>query len=202
MIDNDDFGLKNPSFIYVKKNALTSFECKKYIEYFENNSNKHESGKSYSEKIIEEECLKKSTDLTIDLRTNESKEFLSVLKILGSCVEDYKKLFPLGLKHIENWQIYPKFNIQKYKPNEGFFSWHSENFSSFVPFSGRMLVWMIYLNTLENGGTEFENHGKLEAEEGNLVLWPPYWTHTHRGIISKNETKYIITGWYSYQNSI
>ena len=33
--------------------------------------------------------------------------------------------------------------------------------------------------------------------EGKTILFPSFWTHTHKGNITK-ETKYIITGWYTY----
>ena len=38
----------------------------------------------------------------------------------------------------------------------------------------------------------------MDAGEGRLVIWPAYWTHFHRGIISETETKYIATGWYTF----
>ena len=36
------------------------------------------------------------------------------------------------------------------------------------------------------------------AVEGRCVIWPAFFTHTHRGIVSKTETKYIATGWFQY----
>jgi hypothetical protein len=61
-----------------------------------------------------------------------------------------------------------------------------------------MLVFMVYLNDLDDGGTEFmyQNHTE-KAETGKLLIWPTDWTHYHRGQISNTKTKYIITGWYS-----
>ena len=67
----------------------------------------------------------------------------------------------------------------------------------------RVMVWMIYLNTVtQDGGTYFTNYDKkINAVQGRLVIWPAYWTHTHRGIISEKETKYIATGWFDTQAS-
>ena len=63
----------------------------------------------------------------------------------------------------------------------------------------RHLVFMTYLNDVPDGGTEWYYQDlKLPAEKGLTILWPADWTHTHRGIISMSTTKYIITGWYSY----
>jgi hypothetical protein len=58
---------------------------------------------------------------------------------------------------------------------------------------------MYYLNTVkEGGGTYFSNFDlTINAVEGRLVLWPPYWTHMHKGVVSKTFEKYIATGWFS-----
>ena len=35
----------------------------------------------------------------------------------------------------------------------------------------------------------------IKAKEGKLVIWPSDFTHPHRGIVSLDEEKYIVTGW-------
>jgi hypothetical protein len=59
---------------------------------------------------------------------------------------------------------------------------------------------MTYLNTVtDNGGTEFLNQQLIiNAEKGKTVIWPADWTHTHRGVVSATQDKYIITGWFNY----
>ena len=57
---------------------------------------------------------------------------------------------------------------------------------------------MTYLTNTPNGGTEFLYQNiKTECVKGITLLWPAYWTHTHRGIISKTHGKEILTGWFS-----
>jgi hypothetical protein len=57
---------------------------------------------------------------------------------------------------------------------------------------------MIYLNDVEDGGTEFMKQKHTEkAEAGKLIIWPADWTHAHRGEVSTTKTKYILTGWFS-----
>ena len=41
---------------------------------------------------------------------------------------------------------------------------------------------------------------EIKAEKGLTVFWPTEWTHTHVGVVSPTETKYIITGWYNYND--
>ena len=40
----------------------------------------------------------------------------------------------------------------------------------------------------------YQNY-KTEAVKGLSVLWPSDFTHTHRGIITNEYEKYIVTGW-------
>jgi hypothetical protein len=92
------------------------------------------------------------------------------------------------------------YNLQYYEPNQGFKEWHYENTGSLNSFH-RHLVFMTYLNDVENGGTEFQDYPNIQdhAEQGLTLIWPAGWTHTHRGIISNKSEKYILTGWYSFE---
>ena len=66
--------------------------------------------------------------------------------------------------------------------------------------ANRILAWMFYLNTVtDGGGTYWDNYDlTMNAVKGRLVIWPAYFTHFHKGIVSKTETKYIATGWFQY----
>ena len=39
---------------------------------------------------------------------------------------------------------------------------------------------------------------KIKAVKGKTVIWPTDFTHTHRGIVSPTEHKYIATGWFNF----
>lgn len=86
--------------------------------------------------------------------------------------------------------------IQKYNKNNYFRVLHSE--TSGLKDNDRTLVFMTYLNDIKDGGgTEWPYQNfQSSAEQGLTLLWPANWTHPHRGIVSKTEEKYIITGWY------
>jgi len=57
---------------------------------------------------------------------------------------------------------------------------------------------MIYL-TEHNCGTEFFNGDYIKSEIGRLVIFPSYFTHTHRGQkCPNNKTRYIITGYVNF----
>jgi len=88
------------------------------------------------------------------------------------------------------------FNLQKYYPEHHYSVWHCEN-NGQPAFKNRVLAFMTYLNDVEDGGeTEFMYQNmKVTPKKGKTLMWPAYFTHTHRGLPSKTETKYIVTGW-------
>ena len=59
---------------------------------------------------------------------------------------------------------------------------------------------MTYLNDVNDGGeTEYYYQKvKIKPVKGLTLIVPVDWTFTHRGIVSLTETKYIVTGWFSY----
>ncbi len=94
--------------------------------------------------------------------------------------------------------VNPIFNLQRYAPGEGFYDWHCDwntSEEATEPIR-RVLAWILYLNTVPEGGTEFhwqEHH--VEAVKGRLVIFPAGLSHLHRGRISHEHTKTIATGW-------
>jgi hypothetical protein len=99
------------------------------------------------------------------------------------------------------WVVVQTPQIQKYKPNGGFFNWHFErNTGTSKMISSRHLVFMTYLNDVTDGGeTEFQLQNlKVQPRKGLTLIWPADWTHTHRGITSPTQEKYIVTGWFNY----
>ena len=94
--------------------------------------------------------------------------------------------------------VNPIFNLQRYAPGEGFRSWHCDwttTGEATEPIR-RVLAWILYANTLPEGGTEFhwqEHHE--EAERGKLLIFPAGLSHIHRGRVSHSHSKTIATGW-------
>ena len=117
---------------------------------------------------------------------------IELQKCLNTYIEKYQTC---------NWyspfSLIESINIQHYKPGSSYAAWHSERT---MPKSDRHLAFMTYLNDVtDEGGTEFY-HQKLitKPKKGLTLIWPADWTHTHRGIKSPTQHKYITTGWLSY----
>ncbi len=99
-------------------------------------------------------------------------------------------------------------NIQKYEKNEGgYFYWHSEVYphpkDQYDDSLHRTLLWMFYLNDVEEGGeTDFYfQNASVKPKRGSLVIAPAGFTHTHRGNKPVSDDKYIFTSWVMYQRS-
>jgi len=85
--------------------------------------------------------------------------------------------------------------IQKTPIGGGFHNFHAEQ-NGPVNQSRRLVVYMTYLNDVEEGGeTEFLNQSmRIEAKAGTTVLFPVCYNYLHRGNPPISNEKYIITG--------
>jgi len=140
-----------------------------------------------------------ATYVTANLyKTSDLKNYANYL---NEIMERYKqKYFYSNI--VSEYRIREAVNVQHYKPNGGYKVWHCENNGKDNALY-RHLVFMTYLNDLDEGGTEFLYQGlKLPAKKGLTLIWPSAWTHTHKGVISKTQEKYIITGWFSFEGVV
>jgi prolyl 4-hydroxylase len=172
--------------------------CDEIINYHKNSNKKHKGSilDIDSGKIQENPNIKISTDVDFDKTSDIAKKYFNELqKVINKYIEQYKYCNEYGA-----WDIVEGVNIQHYKPNEGYFSFHTERISNKSPVNNRHLVFMTYLNDVDDGGeTEFYYQEiKTKPKKGLTVIFPADWTHTHRGITSPIQEKYIITGWLSY----
>ena len=151
------------------------------------------------EKTLDPE-FKNSTDFWIPAGTTPAPWLTEYVDQLTECTKEYVKEFPYSVEY-GRWTICEGMRIQWYKPGESFCGWHTERIDASFPNATRHLVFMTYLNDVEDGGeTEFFHQNlKTKAVKGKTVIWPADWTYTHRGVVSPTQHKYIITGWYNYQ---
>ena len=190
-------------FIYRRENALSDSLCRSFIETFETDTENQTRGSvNIRGDVIKDYPGKQSTDISFipnDLERPRWKYLLTeLISVLESCKSDYEQQFYRGMEMLDPWEIHHIFNMQRYLPGEGYSDYHCERAGKSA--SHRMGVWMVYLNDIhDKGWTEFYYQQHYEkAEAGKLVIWPSDWTHLHRGIISHTETKYILTGWFSW----
>jgi hypothetical protein len=187
---------KNNNFVdgfYMKDNTI----CDSLINFFEESSEK-KPGVFGSQ--VANHKVKKSIDLGI-YKDNVDIRVKSYMDALSFLIQDYISKYTF-LDYQNKWCLFPKFNIQKYDPSGGYFNWHFERDAFDNCF--RNVVFMTYLNDVTEGGeTEWlYQNMKIKPEKGLTVFWPTDFTHTHRGIVSNTQTKYIATGWYHYSPDV
>ena len=163
--------------------------CDALIEYHKHNLEYKNIGKS-----IGANEMKKSTDVTV-FPASQNPFVLMYKKLLFGYVKEYNASYDNPLAELT---IADGFNIQHYKPGEGYLNWHSERSVHLT--HQRALTFMTYLNDVEDGGgTEFKYQGlRHNAKKGKTLIWPSDFTHTHRGQKSETQEKYITTGWFNH----
>jgi hypothetical protein len=172
--------------------------CDDLIDYSLIAKDRHEGVTNYANQRTVRKASKESYDCCLNYNESLYNKHLNWLR---QCLAEYTKLYP-EIKYTNTiWSDYEPTNIQHYPKGGGFKIWHCERASGVYPISNRYLVFMTYLNTVEDGGgTEFKYQNLItKAEKGLTLIWPSEWMHSHRGIVSPTEEKWIVTGWISLQ---
>jgi hypothetical protein len=97
-------------------------------------------------------------------------------------------------------------NLQHYnKGSGGYHHWHSEHYPHPTDPEQRslrrVLLWLLYLNDVEQGGTTdfYFQQTAVKPTEGSLILAPCGFTHTHRGAVPESNDKYVLASWVLYR---
>ena len=186
--------LKEGSFIFEFNDSLSKDKCDEIIKRFENSSDQHYQGR-IGQNFKEDTSIKKSTDMVISGK-DEWKDidellFTSLAKALSRVKKQFE-FFNGPFKDVG-------YAVQRTKPGE-YYHWHVDSGSHQL--SDRQLVAIWYLNDIEGPGgeTEFLNQAiKIKPETGKLILFPPFWTHEHRGVKLQKSVKYIATTWVVFK---
>ena len=182
--------------MFIEQYYINKKVCDDLVNFFKNSPNKnpglvYKEGKHY----VNKKC-KNSIDLSFYPEKSRELEFVNYWKELSFCIKKYLKKWKEA-NEVDTFSIIEPVNIQYYPPGGGYPVYHFERGN--VNTIRRHLVFMTYLNNVDDGGeTEWKYQKlKIKPKKGLTVIWPVDWTFTHRGIISKTQDKYIITGWYT-----
>ena len=89
------------------------------------------------------------------------------------------------------WEL-NQFRFKHFPPKQSFNGWHSEHTFDY-PY--RIACILVYL-TDHNCGTEFYNGEVIKSVAGRVVMFPTFWTHTHRGqVCPENKSRYILSSY-------
>ena len=207
--------------IEIYENVVSDKLCQFFIDYFEEQD---EIGNTF-EGMLSNKKVKKETKNSKDCQISlypylgDPKlihELDNLILTFNECsIKYHNKYFMYGAKKkmLEDWYLdsydedflfqsysYPIIKIGKYTPPDGGFhafheDWSGSNWD-------RHIVSMLYLNdNFEGGETEFLHQGiKVKPKKGNMLFFPPYYTHVHKGNKPIGNPKYIITLWYKFKS--
>ena len=178
------------SFIYEIEHALTSDICQEIIRRFEANPAQQYAGR-IGQVAQHDVSIKRSTDLAVSGNPQWSDVDQILMRSTGLAVRLVREKFPYFNGRFKDMG----YNVQRTDAGE-FYHWHVDGGSH--EFSQRQLVVIWYLNDVPGPGGETEflfQDVKIKPQEGKMLLFPPFWTHEHRGAMFLAGVKYIATTW-------
>ena len=178
--------MKRISDIGLWEGAVPQEVCQNMIDFFDDSNPKPRDERAVKDEYIflYDEMLRKQ-----------------VAPFLRDCGDEY-----FGFYGHDTWrkQCAPiTMKIQKAKAGEGYVGIHWEQGAGQLN-ANRFAAWMIYLNTVDRGGhTVFplQSRKRFKPTQGDLLIWPAAYTHPHHSFPDLGESKYILTGWFSYKDT-
>jgi hypothetical protein len=182
--------VKPHSFIFEKPDSLPKAFCEDVISRFEKDEDGQYKGR-IGQLANEDDSIKKSTDLVVSGKEHWKDVDKALFQSLGRAVIEFRESYPFFKGPFKDMG----YGVQRTDPGEHY-HWHIDGGSH--DFSHRQLVAIWYLNDVAGPGGETEflfQDVKIKPELGKLILFPPFWTHEHRGVTLASGVKYIATTW-------
>ncbi len=182
--------VKPNSFIFEKPASIPAHACEDMISRFEQYKDDQYPGR-IGQQAQEDKSIKKSTDLVVSGKAHWKDVDRGLFSSLGVAIKEFRETYPYFKGPFKDMG----YAIQRTELSEHY-HWHIDGGSH--EFSQRQLVAVWYLNDVAGPGGETEflfQDVKIKPEQGKLLLFPPFWTHEHRGVTLEQGIKYIATTW-------
>ena len=186
--------IKENTFIFEKKNALSAEQCKYMVQKFEAHKEDQYQGR-IGQMAMQDNSIKKSTDLVVSGKAHFKDIDSALFNSLKSALLEFREAYPYFKGPFKDMG----YAIQRTNPGEHY-HWHIDGGSH--DFSQRQLVAVWYLNDVPGPGGETEflfQETKVKPQQGKLIFFPPFWTHEHRGVTLEKGVKYIATTWIVFR---
>lgn len=176
-------------FLMTYADALSRDVCEPIVERFENDARQRPSRTA----TTDTPKVRTGTQLEIP----KFPEWRDVVELVDATIRrhlpDYVEKFP-GVRHLAHPDSFTitKALIERIEPGQGY-GYHID--AGPPGTEDRFLSTIIYLRDVAEGGfTEFPfQERQIPPQAGTLVMFPPFWTHIHRGVPPISNTKYNIT---------
>jgi hypothetical protein len=187
--------------------AATQQYCEDLIKWFEFNNREGSGGRKNTVSRQEDEGGVSKTEKDSEIYWLGSHNIMlprdyillaEFNKMVWKAYDKFKTVYGAGLDQLGLHKMSPFIKIQRYQPTQGYHVWHSEVTRTWN--ARRVLVCLLYLNTVEEGGeTEFlYQKMRVPAVQGTLAMFPATWTHLHRGNPPLKGNKYVINTWLEF----
>ena len=179
------------SFVWQCDGALAAARCAAIIERFEADPAKAPGRAGAA--AAERPELKRSTDLRVEgpAWAEADRWLYESLAAALAALRARQPYFRGAFKD-------QGYAVQRTLPGE-YYHWHVD--ADHPELAARQLVAVWYLNDVPGPGgeTEFLHQGlKVRPAAGRLLLFPPFWTHAHRGVALARGVKYLATTWLAF----
>ena len=109
-------------------------------------------------------------------------------------LKKYIKKYPEVNITWDKWSV-GKFTFKQFKPGNFYDDFHSEQSIE----DPRVLSTLVYLSD-HNCGTEFYNGFTIKSVKGRAMVFPPYWTHAHKGQPCPDKKfRYILSAYATFE---
>ncbi len=182
--------VKPLSFIYELENALPASVCADMVRRFEAAVEEQYEG-HIGQTISKDRSVKRSTDLVVSGKDHWKDVDRRLFDSLARALAELRGIYPFFGGSFKDMG----YAIQRTLPGE-YYHWHIDGGSH--SFSHRQLVAIWYLNDVQGPGGETEfryQQVAIAPRTGKLILFPPFWTHEHRGVTLEKGVKYLATTW-------
>ena len=187
-------GQRMNNFIERYPQVISKEQCNGIIHEFKHDNNK-KLGKLGAS--IVDFSRKHSTDIRCRFNHTLYQQYNNIIQpALKGGLQLYTGKYEFMME-LPSWNISNEYNIQYYDDGQGYKVLHCEH-SEASKSSIRILAWMIYLNDAQCGTVFPHQDITLIPKQGDLWVWPAFWTHAHRGEVPNIGDKYIATGWCEF----
>jgi hypothetical protein len=178
-----------PSFLNIYPDVISAEICKEIITRFNQDSRVKPSNTQGNDTPLD----RTGTMLGIGILPEWEEIADTVQQAIEERIHHYAETY-LSFKRVlmtDKCELTP-LQLERIDPGQRF-DWHSD--AGTPETNDRVLATLLYLADIPIGGqTQFAfQMSEVQPQAGSLVLFPPYWTHLHRGVTPEQGTKYNIT---------
>ena len=173
-------------FITKKDNLLTKYECSNIINWSFNSRprEKYDLGGYNSVTFSEKDLL--------ELHQLEALK-RSIVELKNLYIKEYPELN----EYVSPWAL-DYVRIKWWKPGDHYSVWHSEHSPEDQKTLIRVAQFLIYLSD-NDAYTHFKRHDSVKSKCGCGIMFPAYYTHTHKGsICKKGLNRFIASGYFVF----